>query len=66
MKILILQQSLKADEFFECISKILGFHLLAASIEDFLGKILKIALTGYVVYHGVSKFKECLEGLYGT
>jgi hypothetical protein len=64
MKILILQQSLKADEFFECISEIIGVHLLADNIEDFLKNFWKKALIGYVIYHGIKTFKKCLEGLY--
>jgi hypothetical protein len=65
MKILILQQSLKADEFFECISEIIGVHLTVSSIEDFLNTFWKLFGHVLVIYHGISSFKKCLEGLYG-
>jgi hypothetical protein len=54
-----------ADEFVECISEIFGIHIAFDSIEHFLNNFLKRIGLVLIIYHGISSFKKCLEGLYG-
>jgi len=55
-----------AEEFIECLSEIMGIHLAFYSIEKFLNYLIKIVSEGYLVYHAIEKYRECLNELYAN